>query len=110
MLILINTNTVAAVFDSRSYFFITGQYHGKKEKVIISEGDMNSSVHNYNKGKNILILGEGPTQRLDDPTLTVEVKYSINLTQPHRELCWVYIIMGATGVCLLMVQKYINFK
>ena len=48
---------------------------------------MSSSVHNYNKGKNILILGEGPTQRLDDPTLTVEVKYSINLTQSHRELC-----------------------
>ena len=85
MLILINTNKVAAVFDSRSYFLLQGNTTGKK--VIISEGDMKSSVHNYNKGKNILILGEGPTQKLDDPTLTVEVKYSINLTQPHRELC-----------------------
>ena len=38
---------------------------------------MSSSVHDDNKGKDILILGEGPTQRLDDTTLTAEAKYTI---------------------------------
>ena len=33
---------------------------------------MSSSVHVGNKTKNILILGEGPTQGLDDTTLTAE--------------------------------------
>ena len=34
---------------------------------------MSSSVHIDNKGKDILILGKGPTQGLHDTTLTVEV-------------------------------------
>ena len=37
---------------------------------------MNLSVHFDNKGKGILIPGEGPTQRLDDTALTLEAKYS----------------------------------
>ena len=40
---------------------------------------MSPSVYIDNKGKNILILGEAPTQGLDGTTLTVE-KYSINFT------------------------------
>ena len=36
---------------------------------------MSSSVHIDNKGKYILILGEGPTQGLDRPTFTAEAKY-----------------------------------
>ena len=42
---------------------------------------MNSSAHVDNKGKNILSLGEGPTQGLNDTTLTEEAKYPINFTQ-----------------------------
>ena len=41
---------------------------------------MSSSVHVDHKGKDILILVEGPTQELDDTTLTAEAKYSINFT------------------------------
>ena len=37
---------------------------------------MSPSVHVDNKGKYILILGEGPTQGLDDTKLTAEVKIS----------------------------------
>ena len=33
--------------------------------------DMSSSVHINNKNKDILILGEGPTQGLDDTKLNV---------------------------------------
>ena len=54
---------------------------------------MSLSVHVDNKGKDILILGEGPTQGLNDTTLTTEAKYPI---------------MEATVSYLLMIQKYIN--
>ena len=41
---------------------------------------MHSSVYIDNKRKDILILGDGPTQGLDDTTLTAEAIYSINFT------------------------------
>ena len=53
---------------------------------IISGADMSSSVHIDNKGKNILILGEGPAQVLDDTTLTTEVIYPINLHIQIKDL------------------------
>ena len=50
-------------FDSRSKFLFTNGSFGKN--VIIFGVDMSSSVHIDNKGKDISILGEGPTQGLD---------------------------------------------
>ena len=47
---------------------------------------MSSSVHIDNKNKDILILGEGPTQGLDDTILTTEAKYPIDFTQPRKKL------------------------
>ena len=37
--------------------------------------------------KDILILGFGPAQGLDDTTLTVEAKYSINVSRSNRKFC-----------------------
>ena len=45
---------------------------------------MSSSVHVDNKGKDILILGEGPTQGFNDTILTAEAKYPINFTQSGK--------------------------
>ena len=42
---------------------------------------MSSSVHIDNKKKDILILGKGPTQGLDDSMLTAEAQYSINFSR-----------------------------
>ena len=39
---------------------------------------MSSSVHINNKNKDNLIVGRGPTQGLDDTTLTAEAKCPIN--------------------------------
>ena len=64
---------------------------------------MNSSVHIDNKGKDILILGEEPIQRLDDTTLTAEAMYPINFTQPNKRFV-------LSLHYLLMLQKYINSK
>ena len=55
-------------FDSRSEFLLPDWTMGKN--VIIFGADMNSSVHVDNKEKDILILGEGPTQGLDDTKLS----------------------------------------
>ena len=41
-------------------------------------------MHIDNENKDILILGEGPTQELDDATLTAEAKHLINFTQPRK--------------------------
>ena len=46
-----------------------------EKNVIIFEADMISSVHIDNKNRDMLILGEGPTQKLDDATLTAEAIY-----------------------------------
>ena len=54
-----------------TFSFPIGEF-GKN--VIIFGADMSSSVHFDNKKNNILIIGEGPTQRLDDTTLTAEKK------------------------------------
>ena len=47
-------------FDTRGEFSLTDGSVGKN--VIIFGVDMRSSVHIDNKGKDILILGKGPTQ------------------------------------------------
>ena len=67
---------------------------------------MSSSVDIDNKGKYILILGKGPTQGLDDTTLTAETQYSINFTRPTIKFCLSLHYNGATVSYLLMLQKY----
>ena len=69
-------------FDSRSEFSFTYGITGKY--VIIFGADMSLSVDIDNKNEYILILGEIPTQRLDDTTLTAKAKYPITFTQPRK--------------------------
>ena len=56
-------------FDRRSSFSFQGGEFG--QNIIIFWVDMSSSPHIDNKGKDILILGKGPTQGLES-TLTAE--------------------------------------
>ena len=49
--------------------------NGFGKNVMIFGVDMSSSVHVDKKEKYFLILGEGPTQILDDTTLTTEKHY-----------------------------------
>ena len=69
-------------FDSRSEFSLPDGT--MRKNVIIFGNNMRLSVHIGNKRKDILILVEGPTQGLDDSTLTVEAKYPINFTQSRK--------------------------
>ena len=55
------------------------------KNVIIFRSDMSSPVQIDNKKKDISVLGQGPTQGLDDTALTAEVQYSINLSRSNRK-------------------------
>ena len=46
--------------------------------------DMSSCVHIDNKNKDISIFGEGPTQGLDETTLTAEANYLITFTRQRK--------------------------
>ena len=73
MLIQINTNSLILV---QNFDFTDGSM-GKN--ILIFGTDVSSSVHINNEGKDILILCEGPTQRLHG-----EAIYPVNFTQPNK--------------------------
>ena len=80
------------------------------KNIIIFGADMNSSVHIDNKNKDILTLGEGPTQGLDDTTLTAEAKYPINFTQSGKRLVLSLHFNGSNSFLFVNATKYINSK
>ena len=69
-----------------------------------------SPVHTDNKKKDILVLGERPTQGLDDTMITTEAKYSINFSRSNRKFCLSLHYNGSSIFYLLMLQKYISSK
>ena len=75
-----------------------------EKNVIIFEVDNSSSVHVDSKKKKVLVLSEGPMQRLDDTTITTEAKYSINFTESGE------IFVLSLHYYLLMLQIYIKSK
>ena len=60
------------MFDFRSLFSLPNFDWGKNATIF--GVDMSLSVHIDNKKKDILILGKGPTQGLDNATLTGEAE------------------------------------
>ena len=71
---------------------------------------MSSSVHVDNKGKDILMLGEGPTQGLDDTTLTAEAKYPINFTQSGKRFVSSLHYNGSDSFLFVNATKVYQFK
>ena len=80
------------------------------KNVIISGDNMSSSVHIDNKNEDILILVEGPTQRLDYATLTAEAKYPINFTQPRKRFLLSLHYNGNNNFLFVNVTKIHQFK
>ena len=54
--------------------------------VHVNNNNKNNNNNNNNK-KDILILGKGPIQGLDDTKLTAEAQYSINFSRSNRKFC-----------------------
>ena len=71
---------------------------------------MNSTVHVDNKGKDISILGEGPTQGLDDTKLTAEAKYPINFTQSRKRFVLSLHYNGSNSFLFVNATKVYKFK
>ena len=71
-------------FDRRSSFSFPSRGFG--QNVLIFGTDMSFSIHIDNKEKDILVLGRGPTQGLEN-TLTAEKMYSINFTVTKKKFC-----------------------
>ena len=71
---------------------------------------ISSSLHIDNKGKYILIFGEGLTQGLDDTTLTVEAKYPANFTQSGKRFVLSLHCNGSNGFLFVNATKTYQFK
>ena len=71
---------------------------------------MSSSAHVDNKGKDILILGEGLTQGLDDTTLTAEVIYPINFIQLGKRFVLRQHYNGSKNFLFLSATEVHQFK
>ena len=80
------------------------------QNVIIFGVDMSSSVHVDNKGKDILILGSGPTQGLGEHSLTAEKMYSINFTVTKKKFCLSVHYSGANSYLFVNVTEIYKFK
>ena len=66
-------------FDTRGSFSFSDSSGSGRNDIIVG-ADMSSSAHVGNKKKNILILDKGPTQGLDDTTLTADTWFLSSLT------------------------------
>ena len=95
-------------FDKRESFSFPGAGYG--QNVIIFGADMNSSPHIDNKGKDILILGTGPTQGLGEHSLTAEKMYSINFTEDTINFCLSLHYNGTNNYLFVNSIEIIKFK
>ena len=95
-------------FESRSEFLFTDGSFGKH--LIFLELIWVHLCILIIKIKNILILGEGPAQILDDTTLTAEAKYPINFTQSGKRFVLSQHYNGSNSFLFVNATKIYKFK
>ena len=95
-------------FDSQSAFSLPDS--SIEKNAIIFGDDMSSSVFIGNRKKDILTLGDGPIQGLDDATLTAKAKYSINFTESSRNFCLSFHYNGSNSFLFVNATKIYQFK
>ena len=94
-------------FDRKTSFsFPSG---GFGQNVLIFGVDMSFSAHIDNKKKDILVLGKGPTQRLEH-ILTAEKMYSINVTETKKKCCLSLHYNGGNSYIFVNVTEIYKFK
>ena len=95
-------------FNIRGSFSLPNGGFGKN--VMILGADTSSSVRIYNIKKEILIIGEGQTQGLDDTTGTAEAEYSINFTEQGKKFCLTMHYNGSSSYLVVNGVKIYQFK
>ena len=93
-------------FDWRSSFSFPAGGFG--QNVLIVGADMSSSAHIDNRKKK-LVLGEGPTQRLEH-TLTAEKFYSVNFTLIKKKFFLSLHYNGANSYLFVNGTEIYKFK
>ena len=81
-----------------------------RKKCYYFGADMSSPMDVNSKGKDMLILGEGTTQGLDDTTLTAEAKYLINFTQSEKRFVLSLHYNGSNSFLFVNATKVYQFK
>ena len=81
-----------------------------EKNLIIFGVDMSSSVHFSNKGKDIFIFSEGPTQGLDNTALKAEAKYPINFAQSGKRFVLSLHYKGSNNLLFVNAAKVYQFK
>ena len=71
---------------------------------------MNLSVHVDNNGKDILILGKGPTQGLGEHSITAEKMCSVSFTDHRKKCCLSLHYNGANSYLFANNTEIIIFK
>ena len=71
---------------------------------------MSSTVHIDNKNEDILILGEGTMQWLDDTTLTAEAIYPINFTHANKRFVLTLHYNESCSFLFVNTAKIYQFK
>ena len=71
---------------------------------------MSSSVHANNKTKNILVLGKGFVQGLDNTTIYAEKLYSVNFTENNKKFCLSLHYNGANSYLFVNSTEIHKFK
>ena len=71
---------------------------------------MGSYVHVDKKGKDIFILGKGPTQGLGEHSLTAEKKYSVNFIDNGEKYCMILNYNGANSYLSVNGTETIKFN
>ena len=61
-----------------------------------------------NRNKNILVIGEGSTRRLDDSTITVEVKYPISFKVLQKKNVLSLHCSESNSFLFFKKQNYVN--
>ena len=72
--------------------------------------DLSSSVNVDKKSKDVLILGEGTTQGLDDITITAGAKYPIHFTQSRKRFVLSLHYNGSNSFLFVDATKVYQFK
>ena len=67
-------------------------------------------MHIDNEGNDILILAEGPTQGLDDTTLTTKAIYPFNFIQPNKRFVLSLPYNGSSSFLFVNATKIYQFR
>ena len=95
-------------------FDSTGQFShpqgGMARNIIIFGVDLSNSLHETNKTQNILILGHGITQKVNNTTIYAEKIYSPNFRAENKIFCLSLHYNGDDSYLLVNGKEVTKFK